>query len=310
MAEEYVLDSVVRQALQETKLGEFSRAIPNLQTVERGGLSSLFRGIESVYAEDDPLSLISPWGVNARITYTLGDKLFVAAFCKEEFGMPRGKYVGLITAKDRERADARRYGIQEQTDKKYQRELAVLERKNEGKKSPSFLRDITMPMIGGIPLDYGQKYGILVDSHSDKKLYTARVETIIIQYIHHDAIMNIELHEETTEMTREQLLKAMDILKERYTVETGYLKGIEQRNWNYPELIDPEPLDAGPKPIHEQDNVFQRVLTGATSVDDIVTAVKSVYDAGEAFKAGIYSLREQKSLKEEEARATVLRAFG
>lgn len=147
----------------------------------------------------------------------------------------------------------------------------------------------------------GAKYGVLVDSTEDNEWRSARFERVVIQYIHNDAIMNIGNYGTTTDLTGETLLQAMERVRAEYNVEIGYLDGIEQHDWHYPENeIGGAPINWGLKPKEQQNNVFQKEFNGTATVDDLVTGIRNVYAAGEAFKAGVYKLREEKAAKLQE----------
>lgn len=153
------------------------------------------------------------------------------------------------------------------------------------------------------------QWGVLVDSYKDNEWLTARLDRVVIQYVHPDAVMNIDHHKKTTDLTGEALLRVMEKLKAQYTVETGYLNGKELHDYDYDGRIGSDASDLGPKPKEEQNNIFQKEFKGTATVDDIVTAVKNVYAAGEAFKAGIYRMREEKIAKHNAALEAVMQNF-
>ena len=211
MTNGYTPDSVVRQALQNTGIGELSRRHPDLQRIGRRTRSTRLSSLD----DDD-----SGWR-SERITYTVGDTILVAAFCVTDFGMPKGTYSGVITPVDVERARTVSARAREVANTRYEKKLAAWEKKHP---NPSVVDNFSRPMPEGILGDRGQQYGILVDSQRDTNLYTARIEELVIQYVHRDAIMNVEKHAKTTEMTKDQLLEVMNTLKGQYTVERHCLK--------------------------------------------------------------------------------------
>lgn len=299
MDREYILDTVVREALKEAGLGEFSR-------------STFFGRRED--DEDAFRSMMESLGrgENAKIKYALGNTLTIVGDCVTTLGIrKKSDPRELMTEEGVKRYQVAAKKQTAQEDAQYRRELAAWKKK-DAKRNPAF-RNIA-PNIGR-PLNshavevYGAEAGVLVDSYKDKDWFTAQFERVVIQYVHPDAIMNLTNHRQTTDLTGEALLKVMTELKARYDVETGYLNGKELRDSSYGGGIGGHSIDQGPEDKEFQNNVFQKEFKGTATVDNIVTAVRNVYAAGEAFKAGIYRMREEKITKHNAALKAVMQNF-
>ncbi|MEK6868481.1 MAG: hypothetical protein AABX98_06685, partial [Nanoarchaeota archaeon] len=230
---------------------------------------------------------------NGKIIYALDETLNVVGYCHTESGIrKRSDPLHMITPEAVQRYETAARKQREKEDRRYKREHAAWERRNKKHTQPFTSQPIPSQRVGV----EGANYGVLVDSYKDTEWHTARLERVVIQYVHPDAIMNIERLKETTDISGKALLRAMEVVRARYNVETGYLNGREQHDWHYQEgLMGGEPTNCGSLPREKQDNVFQKTFKATATVDELVAAIKDVYAAGEAFKAGVYKLQEERT---------------
>lgn len=294
MEEQHILDSVVREALKATELGDFSR--------------STFFGRREGRSYIDSVLLLGRREY-AKIEYTLGNIVVVRGDCFTTRGMKRKNTPEhIITERDRARYEKACEAYRQKEDRENQKKTEAW----ENAKQKGLSRTLHPPLAGHrvYPITTGVVEGVLVDSYKDKEWRTAQFERVVIQYVHPDAVMNIDTHKQATRLTGETLLGVMDGLQKKYGVETGYLNDRELRNYHHDGRIGSDPTDLGPMDKEQQNNVFQKELKGRASVDDIVAAIKSVYAAGEAFREGIQKLREERKREEEARKSVTYTAFG
>ncbi len=159
---------------------------------------------------------------------------------------------------------------------------------------------------GGIS-DYEPIKGIQVDAYGENAGDSALVNSITIAYTDPLAVMNVDsLKKHGIEFSESELLQAMNGLKDKHQVETGYLHGEVLQFWSTPRGIGDTSHRMGRRPEHRQNNVFQVTLSGEEITAKAVTsAVSRVYQTGEAFKAGVQTLLERKKAQEAAAAAVV-----
>src|SRR3989338_8833418 len=190
MEEQHTLDSIVREAVQQAKLGEFSRKT-------------------SYEREEDDISehLRMHFGrVNGKIIYEMVDTVTVIGYCHKVHGIrKRSDPLHMITPESVERYEAAKRKQRKKEDEKYKREYARWEKSVANLAHNHPFRNLNMPLNAHTVGVDGQVDGVLVDSYKDKNWLTARLDKIDIQYVHPDAIMNIERFRKKTDITGEPL---------------------------------------------------------------------------------------------------------
>ncbi len=288
MEPEYTRDSVVREAIEQTGVRDFERTF----------------SFRKIYTESRRLGAMPSPRVEGKIEYGFVTEdqtkvLTIIGNCVSGTGIRRKNAPeNLMIGKDVDKYRAARERNNTQENVHDEEELAAGENNNPITKGNMFFRDVGRLVqrrsIKGPP---GQ-YGVLVDSYKDREWYTAQLGSILIQYVHPDAIMNIDKHIKTTDLTGEALLKVMEKLKAQYNVNTGYFNGKERGRYAPAGGIGGDPRYLGPEADEKQNNVFLTEFRGAATVDEITSAIKNVHAAGEAWRAGIYTLREQRAQEE------------
>jgi len=155
--------------------------------------------------------------------------------------------------------------------------------------------------------------GILICNYEDTECLTAMHISATVTYQPPGATMNYSVLKTTTDIKEGDLTKIMDQLKEKYGVEISHKDGMMVRgSHNGVNLHLPAPV----KSKEYQNNIFSLPLTPEMSKDEMVGAIRNVYRAGEAFKAGYNILSEERDIRirheenvEKRRQSSVLRKF-
>jgi hypothetical protein len=178
---------------------------------------------------------------------------------------------------------------------------AKKEGKKEEKNSNSFptidMHQLTRPSPKMISRPLGGKkgnLGILICNYEDTECLTAMHTSATVTYQPPGATMNYSVLKTTTDIKEGDLTRIMDQLKEKYGVEISHKDGMMVRgSHNGVNLHLPAPV----KSKEYQNNIFSLPLTAEMSQDEMMGAIRNVYQAGEAFKAGYNILSEERDIR-------------